>query len=90
MSDEKQKRIIYVRESALQAIISDTFSFGCLVLVMTLNFMYWGGHWYLTLFLAWMWLIFILGRARAKMREFHSREAVIKALQAELDKEKKS
>ena len=90
MADKEQKRLIYVRESALQAIISDTFSFGCLILVMTLNHLYWGGHWYATIFLLFLWLLFIAGRGKAKTREFYSREEVIKTLQAEIDKEKKS
>jgi hypothetical protein len=82
-----EKRLVYVRESALQAIISDTFSFGCLILVMTLNFAYWGGHWYLTVFLAWIWLVFILGRAKAKLREFNSRSELIDTLIKELEEE---
>ena len=39
MDKENQKRIYYVRESALQSIISDAVSFGFLILVMTLNFL---------------------------------------------------
>jgi len=82
-----EKRIIYVRESALQAIISDTVSFGFLILVMTLNFLQWGGHWYVTIFLLWVWLIFVLGRAKSKMREFSSRFEVIDTLIKELEEE---
>lgn len=87
MSDKKEKRIIYVRESAVQAIISDAVSFGFLILVMTLNFLQWGGHWYVTVFLLWVWLIFVLGRAKSKMREFSSRSEVIDTLIKELEEE---
>ena len=88
MSDKKQeKRLIYVRESAVQAIISDTFSFGCLILVMTLNSLYWGGHWYVTIFLLFLCLIFIAGGGKAKTREFNSRSDVIDTLIKELEEE---
>lgn len=88
MADKKpEKRLIYVRESALQAIISDTFSFGCLILVMSLNFLQWGGHWYVTIFLLFLWMIFIMGRGKAKIREFNSRSEVIDTLIKELEEE---
>ena len=88
MSDKKtEKGLIYVRESAVQAIISDTFSFGCLILVMTLNQLYWGGQWYVTIFLLFLWLIFIAGRGKAKSREFNSRSDVIDTLIKELEEE---
>jgi len=54
---------------------------------MTLNFLYWGGHWYVTIFLLFLWLLFIAGRGKAKMREFSSRSEVIDTLIKELEEE---
>ena len=68
MEDKNQKRIYYVRESALQSIISDAVSFGFLILVMTLNFLQWGGHWYVTVFLLILWVLFATGKAGQSIR----------------------
>lgn len=83
-------RIIYVREGAVQSMLSDLWTFGLLAGITHLNFTYWGGRWYLTLFIVFLWLVYISGRAQAKKREFWSREDVIKTLQDELKEEKKS
>lgn len=89
MSDNKkpEKRLVYVREGALKSILADTFTFGVLILIMFLNFEYWGGHWYLTIFFCWIWLIFIIGRGKARMTEFNSRSELIDTLIKELEEE---
>lgn len=83
-------RIIYVRESAAQSIVADLFTFGILIGITTLNFKYWGGHWYMGILIIFLWLVFVAGRAQGKKREFWSREEVIETLQKELEEEKKS
>lgn len=76
-------KIIYVRESAVQSIIADLFSFGTLAGVTTINFAYWGGRWYTTLFIFLLWLVFIGGRASQKQTRFNTVEEAIAHLQKE-------
>ena len=85
--DKNLKRIYYVRESALQSIISDAVSFGFLILVMTLNFLQWGGHWYVTVFLLILWVIFATGKASRRMKQFHTRSELVDHLIKELEEE---
>lgn len=80
-------KIYYVRESALQSIIADIFTFGILILISTLNFMYWGGHWYMGILICFCWLTFIVGRAKSKVREFTDRSALVDHLIKELETE---
>jgi hypothetical protein len=87
MDNENQKRIYYVRESALQSIISDAVSFGFLILVMTLNFLQWGGHWYVTVFLLFLWVIFATGKASRMMQQFYTRSELVDHLIKELEEE---
>ena len=87
MDKDNQKRIYYVRESALQSIISDTVSFGFLILVMTLNFTNWGGHWYVTVFLLILWVLFATGKASRRMKQFYTRSELVDHLIKELEEE---
>ena len=87
MDKENQKRIYDVRESALQSIISDAVSFGFLILVMTLNFLQWGGHWYVTVFLLFLWVIFATGKASRRMQQFYTRSELVDHLIKELEEE---
>lgn len=81
------KRIFYVRESALQSILADCFTFGILILMSTLNFVYWGGHWYMGILLVFLWFVFVMGRAQSKLREFGSRSELVDFLIKELEDE---
>lgn len=87
MDNDNQKRIYYVRESAIQSYISDATSFGFLILVMTLNALYWGGHWYVTIFLLIMWVLFIAGKASRKTKQFYTRSELVDHLIKELEEE---
>ncbi len=87
MDKDNLKRIYYVRESALQSIISDIVSFGFLILVMTLNFTHWGGHWYVTLFLLILWVLFAAGKANRRMKQFYTRSDLVDHLIKELEEE---
>ena len=87
MSNDNEKKIYYVRESALQSIISDVVSFGFLILVMTLNFLYRGGHWYVTIFLLILWVLFAAGKASRKMKQFYTRSDLVDHLIKELEEE---
>lgn len=86
MNNPKPK-IYYVRESALQSIVADFFTFGFLILLTTLNYMYWGGHWYFNIVIIFCWLSFTLGKARAKITEFNSRSDLVGHLIKELESE---
>jgi hypothetical protein len=80
-------KIYYVRESALQSIVADFFTFGTLIGLTTMNYVYWGGHWYFNILIIFCWLSFTLGKARAKIREFNDRGALIDFLIHELEEE---
>lgn len=84
---KNKNRIYYVRESALQSIISDVVSFGFLILVMTLNVLYWGGRWYVTVFLLVIWVLFATGKASKRMQQFHTRSELVDHLIKELEEE---
>ena len=80
-------RIIYVREGEVQSILSDIFTFGILIGISTLHFVYWGAHWYMGILIIFLWLVFVVGRAQSKKREFYSRSEVIDTLIKELEAE---
>lgn len=84
---QEEKRLLYVRESALQSIVADTFSFGILILITTLNFKYWGGHLYMGVLIVFLWIVFVAGRAKSKLREFNSRSELVDFLIKELEDE---
>ncbi len=88
MSNQNNERqLYYVRESALQSIIADVVSFGFLIVVMTLNFVKWGGHWYVTTFLLLIWIIFVVGKASKKAKQFYTRSELVDHLIKELEDE---
>lgn len=81
------QQIFYVRESALQSIIADFFTFGILIGITTLNFEKWGGHWYFSAVIIFLWFVFVTGRAKSKLREFNSRSDLVDFLIHELEEE---
>lgn len=82
-----EKRIFYVRESAAQSIVADLFAFGILIGITQLNFTQWGGRWYMNIFILFLWLVFVAGRAKAKGREFETRSDLVDYLIKELEDE---
>lgn len=82
-----EKKFYYVRESAVQSIIADTVSFGFLILVMTLNSLYWGSRWYVTIFLLVLWVLFAAGKASQRMKQFNTRSDLVDHLIKELEDE---
>ena len=86
MNNQKPK-IYYVRESALQSIIADFFTFGILIGITTLNYQYWGAKWYFNILIIFLWFVFVMGRAKSKVREFPDRSALVDHLIAELESE---
>lgn len=83
MPSPEKKQIYYVRESAVQSIISDIVSVGFLVGVLTLNYKVWNGDWYVTVFLLFMWLIFISGKANRRIKRFNTDQELISYLQSQ-------
>ena len=86
-SNINERRIFYVRESAAQSIVADIFTFGILVGIAHLNFTQWGGRWYMNVFVLFLWLVFVMGRAKSKGREFESRSDLVDHLIKELEEE---
>lgn len=82
-----EKRILYVRESAAQSIVADIFTFGILIAIAHLNFTQWGGRWYMNIFVVFLWLVFVMGRARSRTTEFNSRSDLVDHLIKELEDE---
>lgn len=85
--NEPKSKIYYVRESAIQSIVADIFTFGTLIGLTTMNYAYWGGHWYFNVLIIFCWLSFTLGKARAKLQEFNSRSDLVDHLIKELESE---
>lgn len=79
----KEKVFIYNRESFLGAVLSDCVTFGFLIGLMFLNFNYWGGHWYTTIFILIIWLTYIAARGSKRIHIFYSAEECIKFIQEE-------
>lgn len=76
-------KIIVVREGLIRSIVSDTVTFGFLISLMFLNVWYWGGHWYVTFFIMFLWLFSVMGRSMKMRREFRTNAEAIKYLQEE-------
>ena len=83
MENKPQKQIIYYRESAMQSIIADTYTFGVLAFMLTINYKFWAGDWYVTIFLLVIWLLATPGRTMSKMT-YTDKTKLIEDLQREL------
>lgn len=84
MSEVKVKReFIYNRESFLSSLAADAVTFGFLIGLMFLNFLYWGGRWYVTVFIMFIWLLSTLAKGSKRVHKFHSIDECIAYLEKE-------
>jgi cell division protein FtsW (lipid II flippase) len=73
----------YIRESAIQSIIADIFSFGIFFIFLTVNYKLWEGETIVTVFLCILWLLVLTGKFSKSMKVFYKKEDLIKYLQEE-------
>lgn len=85
---KKDAKYIYMREGFVRSVVADIITFGGWILLMFLNFNYWGGHWYVTIFLLIVWLLGTIGRASNRVKYFYTAEDVLKYLEAEKEAQK--
>lgn len=70
--NEKKPVYIYNRENLATSLISDTITYGSFIGLMFLNFEYWGGRWYVTVFLLFVWFMALIGRANNRIHRFYN------------------
>lgn len=71
---KKEKVYIYFRESAIQSIISDIFSFGMLIVFLILNRYLLGDHASIAILIFFIWLATLLGKSVGGSRKFNKLE----------------
>ena len=89
---EKEKtKIIYYRENAIQSIIADTYTFGVFFMLLTINYKFWNGDWYVTVFLLILWFLFAVQQTYKIINKvvYTDKQKLIEDLQNELEKENK-
>lgn len=84
MNENKpDKQFIYNRESFLSSLFSDVVTFGTLISLMFLNVNYWGGHWYVTIPILFMWFMWVVGKGSKRLHVFYSVDEAIKYLETQ-------
>lgn len=73
-----KKQFIYYRESVIQSVIADTYTFGMFILVLDINFKMLGNNAITTIFVLFWWLIFAIDNARSRKYTFTDKEKLIK------------
>lgn len=71
------KEFIYFRESALQSIIADTYSYGALVGAFWINYKFVGSNGLLSAVILVMFLLLCISKASNKKQTFVSKESLI-------------
>jgi hypothetical protein len=75
--------IIYFRESAIQSIIADLFSFGLFLGSLAFNHYILLGKWYIDLFFLWMGFTLTVARSNKHIKRFNSMLELIDYLNKE-------
>ena len=78
-----KKEYIYFRESLLQSVLSDIFTFSMLFLFLFVNHIYLGDHWYIAISMLIIWLLMSYSRAMNISKIFTN----IKSFKEYIDKE---
>lgn len=78
-------RIFYIRESLFQSILSDLFTFGSFFILITINYKFWKGEWFVTLTLVIMWFVMVSARSSKNMKRFNNNKELIEYLDSEDD-----
>ena len=78
-----KNNIYYIRESAIQSIISDVFTFTCLFAFFLGNKFFLGGRWYIDFFMFIMLHIVLLRRANNRLKTFSTNKELLDFLEEE-------
>lgn len=76
----KEKEVIYFRESLLQSILSDCFTFIFLVGTVWFNQKYVGGSYFINSVILVMLVLIIYNKADRKSKKFNSRKDLLEFL----------
>lgn len=77
----KEREIIYVRESLLQSILADVFTYAVFLGSFYFSYHFIGNYWFVNLLILLMVLIFISAKASGKVKKFTSSKELIKYLE---------
>lgn len=80
-------KFIYHRGSFLGSVLSDLITFSLLIGLLSLNFSQWGGRWYVTIFILWIWLLAVTAWGSKKVHKFYSIDECIDYLTEEKSKQ---
>lgn len=83
MDKPKAPKLIYVRESAIQSIVSDCVSFGTPAMLAYLNYAYLGNATAYQILICFVFFVFSLASAKKKAATFYTIEDAIAHLQKE-------
>jgi len=75
----KETKIYYVRESLIQSVLSDTFSFAVFAGLLLFNHKVLDGRWYIDIFFLMITMMFLSAQSKAK--EFNTNKELIEFLQ---------
>lgn len=75
-----KQEIIYFRESFISSIISDTFSFGCLLFTFWFNKTFIDGNNFLDTIILIVFFIALMGKTNNKAKRFHSKAKLLEYL----------
>lgn len=76
-------KVIYIRESAFQSIVSDGFTFGCLFLLCFLNHKFLGGSWIIDLTASFFIIIMAFNTANKKVTRLEAIDLLKKLTEEE-------
>lgn len=71
---DKEKIYIYYRESFVQSVLSDIFSFGLAIFLLYVNHAYLGDKTFVAVFFLIIWTITMLSIANSKGRRFTNKK----------------
>lgn len=83
--DKKEKVYIFYRESLIQSVLSDTYSFGMILFVLWINYILLGNNGFTTVFFLILWFIWLLSKGYAKRKVFNSKKDLQKFLENKND-----
>jgi len=76
---EKELKIIILRESLIQSVITDAFTFGFLIFTTWFNYAFIGGSQYVYAIILVMFIMFLMQTSRVK--KFYSKKDAIKYIE---------
>ena len=77
--------VYYIREGFIQSIVSDLVTFGFLVGSVWFNMEFVGGSYFLNGVILIMFIFWIIGKGKSRIKKFNSNEELIKYLQEQKD-----